>query len=742
MFARSTSTAHRRGAGIIPPRVHALDTNDEIAARVDACARAVPSSDANDALALFGRALEHSPALKQRVLKLEREFTNEGRRTYDALADALESVSDADVGCAHKTRALATCVTTGSGEGADAMREAMEALSSERERLANFTRNALASENVRRATEKDVGELRERRKAVDAAKKEYDGVRQRYMKTTGGEEELRAAKLSFERARRDLLVALQRVNVAKHTRTKRCAVDLIDAQLDYFRRGVEILTRLSPTLDILRKDVAAAEAEGADLEAALNEEMEKLMARCDDEAQSTSDALSMVSDRAREMSAQMASSAAGYGSSQNEALMQGYLLKRSSGKIQDWKRRFFVLDARGSLTYTKSLSSNPRKALGGKLLSLGSMRNKSSNAPSTQTTGGGEVRETVSLLTATIKPDLDDDSNARFAFRIVSPEKTYYLRCESNAERSKWMEAITTAIASLLNSSVNETILAEHEASVNKYGSKHSRTMSSISSVSAYDGPPPLTVLVAVPGNGFCADCDMPEPDWASLNLGIMLCLQCSGVHRQLGVQVSKVRSATLDVRAWEPSVLEFFSRWGNAQSNARWEYEKAEVEAKKPNKNSSLESRKAFILSKYVAKAFCRREAQPTESQLLTAINSNSLPAVMDLLLKGPHIKMHWVMLTAACDCGDASIAILEALLHHNVDVNARENPYTEDTALHYAARRGRDAFAKVLLRRGADPRVLNGRGQTAFDVAVDIHGAIRDEDLLIMLSAAQDDD
>jgi Arf-GAP/coiled-coil/ANK repeat/PH domain-containing protein len=249
-------------------------------------------------------------------------------------------------------------------------------------------------------------------------------------------------------------------------------------------------------------------------------------------------------------------------------------------------------------------------------------------------------------------------------------------------------------------------------------------------------------VLGAVPGNGFCADCDMPEPDWASLNLGIMLCLQCSGVHRQLGVQVSKVRSATLDVRAWEPSVLEFFSRWGNAQSNARWEYEKAEVEAKKPNKNSSLESRKAFILSKYVAKAFCRREAQPTESQLLTAINSNSLPAVMDLLLKGPHIKMHWVMLTAACDCGDASIAILEALLHHNVDVNARENPYTEDTALHYAARRGRDAFAKVLLRRGADPRVLNGRGQTAFDVAVDVHGAIRDEDLLIMLSAAQDDD
>jgi len=63
----------------------------------------------------------------------------------------------------------------------------------------------------------------------------------------------------------------------------------------------------------------------------------------------------------------------------------------------------------------------------------------------------GSAKETVSLLTATIKPDLDD-SNMRFCFRVVSINKTYALQAESEADRARWMEAITTAIAGLLNS--------------------------------------------------------------------------------------------------------------------------------------------------------------------------------------------------------------------------------------------------------------------------------------------------
>lgn len=48
-------------------------------------------------------------------------------------------------------------------------------------------------------------------------------------------------------------------------------------------------------------------------------------------------------------------------------------------------------------------------------------------------------------------------------------------------------------------------------------------------------------------GNDKCADCGSRKPKWASINLGIMLCIECSGIHRSLGVHISKVRSVTLD---------------------------------------------------------------------------------------------------------------------------------------------------------------------------------------------------
>lgn len=51
----------------------------------------------------------------------------------------------------------------------------------------------------------------------------------------------------------------------------------------------------------------------------------------------------------------------------------------------------------------------------------------------------------------------------------------------------------------------------------------------------------PIDILRRVCGNDICADCGAPEPDWASLNLGVLVCIECSGVHRNLGVHISKV---------------------------------------------------------------------------------------------------------------------------------------------------------------------------------------------------------
>ncbi|AQK68560.1 ADP-ribosylation factor GTPase-activating protein AGD3 [Zea mays] len=92
------------------------------------------------------------------------------------------------------------------------------------------------------------------------------------------------------------------------------------------------------------------------------------------------------------------------------------------------------------------------------------------------------------------------------------------------------------------------------------------------SSQNQHETKKPIDLLRKVDGNNMCADCGASEPDWASLNLGALLCIECSGVHRNLGVHISKVRSLTLDVGVWEPSVINLFQSLGNMFVNSIWE--------------------------------------------------------------------------------------------------------------------------------------------------------------------------
>lgn len=80
-----------------------------------------------------------------------------------------------------------------------------------------------------------------------------------------------------------------------------------------------------------------------------------------------------------------------------------------------------------------------------------------------------------------------------------------------------------------------------------------------------------LKRLLADPGNKTCADCKTAtHPRWASWNLGIFLCIRCSGVHRSLGTHISKVRSVDLD--SWTDMHLEQMIKWGNRKANMYWE--------------------------------------------------------------------------------------------------------------------------------------------------------------------------
>ncbi|KAF2429899.1 ArfGap-domain-containing protein [Tothia fuscella] len=148
-------------------------------------------------------------------------------------------------------------------------------------------------------------------------------------------------------------------------------------------------------------------------------------------------------------------------------------------------------------------------------------------------------------------------------------------------------------------------------------------------------------------GNTVCADCNSENKvDWVSINLGIIICIECSGIHRSLGTHISKVRSLTLDSKTFTQDVVEIFLTLGNRISNTIWE---ATLDASlKPTPQATREQRLRFITAKYVDKAYVQ-PLSPTLSHyptadetLLASIKKNDVENVLYALALGGDPNVH----------------------------------------------------------------------------------------------------
>jgi hypothetical protein len=113
--------------------------------------------------------------------------------------------------------------------------------------------------------------------------------------------------------------------------------------------------------------------------------------------------------------------------------------------------------------------------------------------------------------------------------------------------------------------------------------------------------------IVDLPYNKKCADCG-GFSHWASINIGCFICMRCAGIHRSIGVHITKIRSLTLDT--WNREQYDFMKKMGNIEVNMV--YESTLPDNLKPKPNCPDVQLNKFIQDKYIYKHFYREKPKP----------------------------------------------------------------------------------------------------------------------------------
>ncbi|KAI0428795.1 hypothetical protein F5Y09DRAFT_312012 [Xylaria sp. FL1042] len=327
------------------------------------------------------------------------------------------------------------------------------------------------------------------------------------------------------------------------------------------------------------------------------------------------------------------------------------------------------------------------------------------------------------------------NAERRFCFEVITPKYKRVYQATSGEDMNSWILSINNALQSAMEGHLLDekptsstdtnslkrdigSILTGKSSSLNhgSYGHHISgssappsrritvgaRPLATRPAGSNYDDSPDKllqTIRESDQGNCWCADCGSgSKVEWVSINLGIILCIECSGIHRSLGTHISKVRSLTLDITSFTIDIIELLLLVGNRVSNMVWE---AKLDPSlKPGPQATREQRLRFITSKYVERAYVEpisttlsRYATADET-LLAAIKRNEVQEVIHALAlrANPNVldrvrNTHPVFLAlAAADPASPSPGVASA---------ARAEPESRTTPF---------AVAEMLIQNGAE--------------------------------------
>ncbi|XP_066479157.1 arf-GAP with SH3 domain, ANK repeat and PH domain-containing protein 1 isoform X2 [Tiliqua scincoides] len=369
---------------------------------------------------------------------------------------------------------------------------------------------------------------------------------------------------------------------------------------------------------------------------------------------------------------------------------KGYLLKKSDGLRKVWQRRKCAVK-NGILTISHATSNRqPAK---------------------------------LNLLTCQVKPNAEDKKS----FDLISHNRTYHFQAEDEQDYVAWISVLTNSKEEALNMAFR----GEQSTGEN---SLEDLTKAIIDDIQR------------LPGNDVCCDCGSPDPTWLSTNLGILTCIECSGIHREMGVHISRIQSLELDKLG--TSELLLAKNIGNNSFNEIMEGN-LPIPSPKPTPSSDMTARKEFITAKYVDHKFSRKTCASETAklnELLEAVKSRDLLALIQVYAEGTELMEPLVdpgqepgetALHLAVRTADQTSLHLVDFLVQNCG-NLDKQTALGNTVLHYCSIYNKPECLKLLLKGKPTVGIVNQAGETALDTAKRLK-ATQCEDLLSQAKAGK---
>ncbi|KAI4886159.1 hypothetical protein NFI96_019022 [Prochilodus magdalenae] len=296
-------------------------------------------------------------------------------------------------------------------------------------------------------------------------------------------------------------------------------------------------------------------------------------------------------------------------------------------------------------------------------------------------------KKSMNVKGDTAASQADEEESADFII-ISSTGQSWHFEAQNQEDRDQWVQAIESQIL----------------ASLQLCESNKTRKSSQSEAVA-------LQAIRNAKGNDLCVDCEAPNPTWASLNLGALICIECSGIHRNLGTHLSRVRS--LDLDNWPSELTKVLTAIGNYMANSVWE--KCTQGRQKPTPEATREQRESWIRAKYEQKLFVaplptqgESPGEVTLTQILSAVTKRDLPRLLLLLAHSAKEQLNappagsplqpQSPLHAACQLGD--VVMTQLLVWYGSDVKAK-NPQGQ-TALTLARQAGSQECVEILVQHG----------------------------------------